>query len=152
MSDDHAWDRLVRAGWLFAGGSAIHLIDHLRRGQGSITEELYWLGNVALVLQVVVITLVVTRHERAPSVAAVGGSVLGIGFLAAHWVPEWSAVSDPVWQIDSLVWFSTLASTAEIVGAFAVAAAGMSVVRSRDHRHPPGSSSIDERSLDASST
>jgi hypothetical protein len=38
--------RLVAAGWLFAVGTAVHTFDHLRRGQGSVTEQLYWVGNV----------------------------------------------------------------------------------------------------------
>lgn len=120
---------LVAAGWLFAAGSAVHIVDHLRRGQGSVTEELYWLGNVALVVQVVVVTLVLTRHKRAPHAAAAAGFPLAVGFFAAHWLPSWSALSDPVWQVDSLRWFSYAASTAEIVGALAVGIAGVLVLR-----------------------
>lgn len=39
--EDRNGRRLVRLGALFAVGSAVHTIDHLRRGQGSVTEELY---------------------------------------------------------------------------------------------------------------
>jgi hypothetical protein len=122
------WERLVRAGWLFAAGSAIHTADHLRRGQGSVTEELYRLGNVALVLQVVVIMLVVTRHRLAPVAAVAIGLPLGIGFMAAHWLPHWSALSDPVWQIPTVRSLSYVASAFEILGAFAVALAGLAVL------------------------
>ena len=124
-------DRLIAAGWLFAGGSAIHLLDHLRRGQGSVTETLYWAGNLALVLQVVVITLVLTRHRLAPLAAAAAGFPLALGFASAHWLPEWSAMSDPVWEIRSLTWFSYLASGLEVLGAIAVGMAGVAVVRER---------------------
>ena len=123
--------RLEWAGWLFATGSAVHLLDHLRRGQGSVTETLYWAGNLALVLQVVVITLILTRHRLAPLAAAAAGFPLALGFASAHWLPEWSAMSDPVWEIDSLTWFSYLASGLEVVGALAVGTAGIAVVRAR---------------------
>ena len=123
--------RLELAAWLFAAGSAVHLFDHLRRGQGSVTETLYWAGNLALVLQVVVITLAFTRHRLAPLAAASAGFPLALGFASAHWLPEWSAMSDPVWEIDSLTWFSYLASGAEVAGAVAIGAAGVSIVRRR---------------------
>jgi hypothetical protein len=123
--------RLVAAGWLFAAGSAVHTVDHLRRGQGSVTEELYWLGNVALVLQVVVITLILTRHRLAPLAAVAAGFPLALGFAAAHWAPEWSAMSDPLTEIRSWPWFSYLASTLEIAGALAVAITGLAIVRAK---------------------
>ena len=123
--------RLRLAGVLFAAGSAIHLVDHLRRGQGSVTDTLYWAGNLALVLQVTVIVLVLTRHRLAPLAAASAGFPLALGFASAHWLPEWSAMSDPVWEIDSLTWFSYLASGLEVVGALAVGVAGLAIVRAR---------------------
>jgi hypothetical protein len=131
---DHetTWDRrLWVAGIVFAAGSAVHLVDHLRRGQTSVTEELYWAGNLALVLQVVTITLVLTRHRFGPLAAAAVGFPLAIGFFAAHWLPEWSALSDPAWEIDSLTWFSYFASTLEILGALGIGIAGVAVIRER---------------------
>src|SRR5689334_25023566 len=104
--------RLWVAGLVFAVGSTIHIVDHLRRGQGSVTELLFTMGNLALVLQVVTITLILTRHRLAPVVAVAAGFPLALGFAAAHWLPHWSAMSDPVWQIRSATWFSYLASTA----------------------------------------
>ena len=120
---------LALAGWAFAVGSAVHLFDHLRRGQGSVTEELYWLGNVALVVQVVVITLIVTRHRLAPLLAASFGFPLALGFFAAHWLPEWSAISDPLYENGSV--FSYIASTMEIGAALAVGVAGLAIIRAR---------------------
>lgn len=125
------WRSLVVTGWLFAGGSAIHVFDHLRRGQGSVTEELYWLGTTALVMQVVLVVLAVTRHRLAPVFAVALGYPLALGFLAAHWLPEWSALSDPVWEIDAWAWLSVMASIAEVVGGLAVATAGLAMVRHR---------------------
>ena len=123
--------RLLAAGWLFALGSAVHIVDHLRRGQGSVTDELQWVGTLALVLQAVVVTLLLTRHRLAPLLAVAAGFPLALGFFAAHWLPEWSALSDPAWQIDSWRWFSYVASTTEIVGALAITVAGLGVVRDR---------------------
>ncbi len=128
MEDRHE-RRLVLAGCLFALGSAVHLFDHLRRGQDSVTEELYWTGNLALVVQVAVVTLIVTRHRTAPIAAAAAGFPLALGFTAAHWLPEWSALSDPLYDIDSP--FSYVASTLEIVGALAVGLAGLAILRAR---------------------
>ena len=119
------------AGYLFAVGSAVHLFDHLRRGQGSVTEELYWAGNLALVLQVAVITLILTRHRLAPLAAIAAGFPLALGFFAAHWLPEWSALSDPLWEIDSVRGFSYIASSLEIVGALAIGVAGIRIIRQR---------------------
>lgn len=114
--------RLVAAGWLFAFGSAIHVFDHVRRGQDSVTGTLRLAGNLALVVQATVIALILTRHRWAPKVAALAGPVLAAGFFSAHWLPHWSALSDPVWEIGSA--FSYVASTLEIVGALAVGVAG----------------------------
>jgi hypothetical protein len=122
---------LVAAGLFFAVGSAVHMVDHLRRGQGSVTDELNVAGTVALVIQVAVITLILTRHRLAPVAAVAAGFPLALGFFGAHWLPEWSALSDPVWEIGSWEWFSYLASTVEIVGALAVGLAGLAVIRGR---------------------
>lgn len=121
--------RLFVAGIVFAAGSALHLIDHLRRGQGSVSDVLYKVGNVSLVVQVATIVLVLTRHRLAPIAAASAGFSLALGFTAAHWLPRWSSISDPVWKIDSLAWFSYLASIAEILGALALALAGLAILR-----------------------
>ncbi len=123
--------RLVLAGGLFAVGSAVHLLDHLRRGQGSVTDALFWAGNLALVVQVAVITLVLVRHRVAPW-AALAGFPLAAGFAAAHWLPEWSALSDPFLDGDAAV-VSLVASALEIGGAVAVGLAGLSIVRAQ-HR------------------
>jgi hypothetical protein len=121
--------RLFVAGVAFAAGSAIHLIDHLRRGQGSVSDVLYTVGNVSLVVQVATIALVLTRHRLAPVAAASAGFSLALGFGAAHWLPRWSSISDPVWEIHSLTWFSYLASITEILGALALALAGLAIIR-----------------------
>ena len=124
--------RLFMAGAAFAAGSAIHLIDHLRRGQDSVSDVLFAVGNVGLVVQVATISLVLTRHRLAPVAAVSAGFSLALGFTAAHWLPRWSSISDPVWQIKSLTWFSYTASMAEILSALALAFAGLGVIRSSE--------------------
>ena len=133
--------RLVLAGYLFATGSAIHLFDHLRRGQTSVTEQLYWAGNLALVVQVAVITLVLTRHRVAPLAAAAAGFPLALGFAAAHWLPHWSSLSDSF--VDERVSaFSYLASATEIAGALAVGVAGLAILRARGLTSVAGPSAL----------
>ena len=101
--EDRAERRLIVAGCCSRSGSAVHIVDHLRRGRAASPSELYWAGNLALVVQVAVITLIFTRHRLAPLAAAAAGFPLALGFFAAHWLPEWSALSDPVWEIGALV-------------------------------------------------
>ncbi len=133
---DHATDerqerQLRLAAVVFAIASALHIADHVRRGEGSTTYFLQTLGSIALVPQAVTITLVLVRHRLAPLVAAATGPALALGFVAAHWLPEWSAMSDPVWEVESLPVLSAAASVGEIAGALLVGAAGIAIVRRR---------------------
>jgi hypothetical protein len=135
-------DRLVIAGYVFAFGSAIHLVDHLRRGQGSVTEALYWAGNSALIVQVSTITLILTRHRIAPLVAAAAGFPLALGFTAAHWLPHWSALSDSFVDRRASA-FSYVASLAEILGALAVGVTGVAARgRSGTRAHGTGRGAV----------
>ena len=110
--------------------STIHVIDHLRRGQGSVTDALLVAGNGALVLQVVIITLIFTRNRWAPLVATIGGLGLAVGFTAAHWLPHWSELSDSFVDQPTAV-FSYVASSLEILGGLAVGFAGLALLRGR---------------------
>jgi hypothetical protein len=124
---------LVLAGYLFLVGSAVHMLDHLRRGQGSVTDALNRVGTAGLVVQVIVITLILTHHRRAPLVAAGAGSALALGFAAAHWLPHWSSLSDSF--IDQRVAaFSYVASALEIAGAAAIAVVGTRLYLRRSER------------------
>jgi hypothetical protein len=129
---EQVWERrLYAAGVGLAIGGGVHVIDHLRRGQGSVSETLYVLGNLSLVLEVVAITLVLVRHHVAPAVATAAGFSLAVGFAAAHWLPHWSPLSDPIWEVESLVGLSVVASGAEIVAALALAITGLAVWKNR---------------------
>lgn len=121
-SVDQVW--LIRAAYVFLVGSAIHIVDHLRRGQGSVSDALNALGTVGVVVQVAVITLILTRHRLAPLMAAAAGFTLALGFAAAHWLPKWSSLSDSFVDHPPAV-FSVFASLAEIAGALAVGVTGL---------------------------
>ena len=122
---------LRSAGIAFGVAVTVHTADHLRRGQASITELLYLLGNLSLVLSVVTITLVLTGHRLAPLFAAVVGPALAVGFLTAHWLPRWSDMSDPVWQVTSLPALSFVASAGEVLTAAWLGLVGNRIVRRR---------------------
>ena len=131
---DHLADRdrrLRRAGVLFAVGSAIHILDHLRRGQGSVNDVIYWAGTVAMVPQIVTATLILTRHRLAPLVAAAAGFPLALGFAATHWLPGMGPLGDPLWRIESLPALSYVASILEVAGALAIGITGAAIVRAR---------------------
>ncbi len=132
--------RLFAAGIVFAAGSGVHVIDHLRRGQGSVSNILYTLGNVGLVIQVITVVLIVTRHRLAPIVSTAAGFSLAFAFTAVHWLPHWSSISDPVWRIRSATWFSYIASSAEIIGALAIGVAGLAAYRAPLTRPRPDTS------------
>lgn len=74
-------------------------------------------------------TLVVTRHRLAAVAAVAAGFPLAVAFFAAHWLPEWSALSDPLTEIDSP--FSYVASTMEIAGGVVLGLTGLAIVRAR---------------------
>ena len=77
-----------------------------------------------------VITLAVIRHPVAPEAAAAAGPALAVGFVAVHWLPEWSELSDSFVDGDAEL-LSWLASGAEIAGAVLVGLAGWAAVRAR---------------------
>ena len=72
-------DKILRlAGAVFALGTTVHIADHLRRGQGSVSDQINAAGTVGLVLQVVVITLIAVRHPRAPRAALLERCIVGV--------------------------------------------------------------------------
>ena len=123
-------NELRSAAWFFAAGVVVHNGDHLRRGTDSVTAELFWAGNVALVISAVVIVLALRRHPAAPRVAMVAGPLLAAGFAAAHLLPTWSVLSDSFVDGDVSA-FSWAASLLEIAGALLVGVAGAQAWRAR---------------------
>lgn len=122
---------LFAAGVFFTVGSIIHTFDHLRRGQGSVTDQVLSLGVAGIAVQSVVATMILSRHRLAPLFAAGAGFPLALGFLAVHFLPDWTVFSDPLWEISSWTWFSFIAEALEIGGALAISTAGVAVIRAK---------------------
>lgn len=95
-------------------------------GQGSMGQ-----GSMKSVSSRTAAAPVKRSSMPATGSAATAGHPLVLGYVAAHWLPAWNSLSDPVWEIDSLQWFSYVASTAEIVTALAIAVLGSAIVRQR---------------------
>jgi hypothetical protein len=127
-----AWSVLRWAAAIYAAGLTFHTVDHLRRGVDVISREVFWGGMVLTTVSVIAIALVVTRHHRAPLVAAVVGFTAAIGVSAAHLLPHWSSLSDslPDGNVDALSWAAVLV---EIAGAIAFGAAGLYALRRESH-------------------
>src|SRR6266536_1626036 len=85
---------LRSAAIFFAAGLALHTADHLRRGTGVLTPEVFWGGMVITVAGVIAIAAVLTRHRLAPEVAVAVGLPTAIGVSASHLLPHWSSFSD----------------------------------------------------------
>ncbi len=131
MSDTRHGLTLTAASAVLAGGFVIHNGDHLRRGLDVVDDGVVWGGTVVAMLLAVMLTLVVVRHPSAPAVATVGGLSIVVGVSAAHLLPEWGPLSDPLpgGDVDAFTWIAVLA---EIVGAAVVSAVGLRILRAHD--------------------
>ena len=124
--------RLVIANAVLAGAVLLHGIDHSlqSRGVGALTTEVRVGGFVIAALAALSIVLAVRRSPRAAAVAVGVGAWVAFGVTISHFVPHWSAFSDPYMEID-LSAVSWLAAAIEAVAGIALAAVGMSVLRRR---------------------
>lgn len=108
---------LLWAAIAFAIGFGVHGLDHLRRGMSASPVFITIGGSVQSLLVALAVTMVLTRHPRAPLAAIVVGLGGTLAFTCAHLLPTiWpryqdSFVSPP--QID-VTWFSWVAAAAEI--------------------------------------
>ena len=118
--------RHAAGGFLVA--AVLHNGDHFRRGISTVSVELFWVGNLGMVLSAVAIVLVLVGHRTAPLVAVSAGFPLALGFTAAHWLPTWSALSDSFVH-GGVSWFSIVASLLEIAGALWLGVAGLRALR-----------------------
>src|SRR6478609_10284675 len=113
---------------VFAVALLVHGADHLRRGMDVVTPEVFWLGNVQLVLSLVTLVLVFRGHRWAPAFAVGIGFASAIGFSAAHLLPHWSAFSDSftgAHHAPHVTAFSWFAACFEIVAGLALGIAGL---------------------------
>jgi len=125
---DVARTRLWWSAVVFLVAFGVHTADHLRRGAESISSALYVAGTISSAITVAGITIVLTRHRLAPAVAVAVGFPQALAFLAAHFVPHWSSVSDSFVD-EHVIWFSWFAASAEVLGATLFGVAGLLVLR-----------------------
>jgi hypothetical protein len=124
-------DRWLRAAaTFFAVAVLVHNSDHLRRGGDSVSADVFWIGTLAIVLEVGVVALVFMRHPSAPLAASVVGFSLAVGYLFVHFTPErgWLSDSFPSGDAAAISWF---AGGLETVSAVLLGAAGAVVLHQR---------------------
>ena len=131
-------ERALRyAAAVYGIGLAVHTADHVRRGLGAVTGEVFWAGNVSTVLGVMAIVLIFMRHRLAPLAAAWTCLPIAIGVASVHLLPHWGVLSDPfpggqANGVTALSWFAVLT---EITGAAAAGVLGILMVRNMlEHR------------------
>jgi hypothetical protein len=105
-----SWTALEAASAGFVAANILHTLDHFRQGLDGLTWEILSAGTLLTVEAIVVLVLVLRRHEWAVPLAVVVGFSGAIGIAAAHIAPHWSALSDSYPQIgaDALSWIVML--------------------------------------------
>ena len=123
---------LVLASAALLATVALHGADHLlqERGIEALTTEVKVGGFINAALAALAFVLARREHPRAPVVAAAVGIYLVVGVSAAHFAPQWSALSDPYAELD-LGFASWAAAIAEVGAAAVLAAVGLAVLRQR---------------------
>jgi len=124
--------RLMRIGAvIYVIGLVLHTADHIRRGTGVISPEVFWLGVVSTAAGVLTVALIAARHRLAPLAASLFGIPVAIGVAAVHLPPYWGVLSDPftgsrTLGITPFSWFVVLTEIAgaALLGAAAIAALG----------------------------
>ena len=107
----------------------LHNGDHLRRGIGVLTPEVFWAGTVTGLMTLAAIVLVLRGHRLGPPVAVAVGCGMVLGVSVVHLLPRWSVLSDslPDGGVDAFTWMAVLC---EIAGGLAFGCAGLQAMRS----------------------
>ena len=110
----------------------LHGVDHTLqdRGIGALTTEVLAGGLIIGGLAALVFVLALRGHPRAPLMAVGVGAYIALSVSAAHFVPHWSALSDPYSDLDLGV-VSWAAAAFEVACAAVLAAVGVAVMRRR---------------------
>jgi hypothetical protein len=109
----------------------LHNADHLRRGSDAIATDVFWIGNLAIALEVVLVVLVFQRHRLAVLAALSGGAGLAVGYLVVHFLPRRSWLSDSFAGAVDVSPLSWIAASVELLSAVTLAAAAWLVVAQR---------------------
>lgn len=125
------WDVLGISALIYAAGLVVHTLDHIRRGNSVLTPEVFWAGTASTVAGVTIVALILWRHRWAPVAAAAFGLPVALGVAAVHFLPSWGVISDafPGGEPRGVTGFSWFAVSTEIVGAVAMSAAALWVLR-----------------------
>jgi hypothetical protein len=112
---------------LYATGTLLHTLDHLRRGTDVISREVFWGGNISTPIAVLIIFLALAGYRHAPVLAVAFGFPHAIGIAVVHLLPDWGAFSDSL-TTNAASAISFLAVMSEILGAALFGAAGLYVL------------------------
>jgi hypothetical protein len=129
-----AGERTRVAAWLrtsatvFTVAVLVHNFDHVRRGVDALPADVFWSGTLAILVEVGVVWLVFADHRMAPAACSAAGLALAAGYLAVHFTPSRSWLSD-AYPGSGVDWFSWFAASCETAAALALGAAGLLAIR-----------------------
>ena len=130
-SNDSEWLFLELGACLYTLGLVSHTLDHIRRGVGLLTPEVFWAGMVSTVFGVATVVLIFAHARQGPLFAAALGFPVAIGVAAVHFLPAWGAFSDPFpgGELRGVTLGSWIVVSIEIAGAAALGFAGLRALR-----------------------
>jgi hypothetical protein len=120
--------RLRAAAVFFTVAVLLHNSDHLRRGLDATPRDVFWLGTLAIFIEVGVVVVVFMRHRLAPAAAVAVGLQLALGYVVVHFTPHRSWISDSFVSGGDVSPLSILAAGLETFAALTLAFAGLSMV------------------------
>jgi hypothetical protein len=107
----------------------MHGADHVRRGLGILTPQVFWAGNLSVLVDAVVVGLILVGHRTAPLLAIVVNGFTAVSVAAVHLLPHWSAFSDAFPGGRDVGVLSWLAVLFELAARLGLIAAGMYALR-----------------------
>ena len=108
----------------YAVGLALHTADHVRRGLDSVTDHVFWAGNLSSAVGITAVALILTRHRLAPAAAVAAGFPIAFGVAAVHWLPSWLGPFSDSFIDQTMSPLSWAVVAIEIAGALAVGVYG----------------------------
>jgi len=88
----------------------LHALDHELRQEAAVPAGTATAGTVGFVAVLATLVLALRGSRFAPIATAAVGLAIAAGFVAAHVLPEWSALSQPYAdiEVDALSWIAML--------------------------------------------